>query len=108
MEILPIGSMIEVNGVESIIMGYHRTQEKQIKFYYILGLFPFGYVGNDKMILFPVDSEYNIVFRGYEDEEGRKYLRQRTEIIKTLNNRSIDELNDILNEVIKIGKRESR
>lgn len=107
MDILPIGSVIELNGIELLIMGYYRTEEIQMKFHYILTLFPFGYVGNDKTILLPIDSKYNIVFRGYEDEECRNYLNRRGDIIETLDNRNMRELEKILNKIVEAGKKEA-
>jgi len=107
MDILPIGSVIELNGIELLIMGYHRTEEIQMKFHYILTLFPFGYVGNDKTILLPIDGKYNIVFRGYEDEECRNYLSMRRDIIETLNNRDMRELKKMLDKIVEAGRKES-
>ena len=76
MELLNIGSVITVNKVDLVILGYSiRVLEgDKYGFYYNVGLFPVGVIpGRDSVGCIAVDHEYELKFEGFSDPVQQKY-----------------------------------
>ena len=78
MEYLPVGSVVLLKGATKkiIIIGHSALEEGSNKIWDYLGaIYPFGMLGRDKNLLFQRDQIEKVIVRGYEDEEGRNYLK---------------------------------
>ena len=76
-ELLPIGSIVLLEGVEKklMIFGVGQTQLEENKdFDYIGVVYPEGNMGEGSQFLFNHSDIEEIVFRGYEDEERDNFL----------------------------------
>ena len=76
-ELLPIGSIVLLEGAEKILMifGVGQTQLEENKdFDYIGVVYPEGNMGEGSQFLFNHSDIEEIVFRGYEDEERDNFL----------------------------------
>lgn len=76
-ELLPIGSIVLLEGAEKklMIFGVGQTQlEKNKDFDYIGVVYPEGNMGEGSQFLFNHSDIEEIVFRGYEDEERDNFL----------------------------------
>ena len=79
MNFLEIGSVIRVNDVELIVLGYHIAEtDTAYQFYYMVGLFPTGYMpGREKSIGYlAVEHSYELLFRGYSDAYSEAHLQR--------------------------------
>ena len=76
-ELLPIGSIVLLEGAEKklMIFGVGQTQLEENKdFDYIGVVYPEGNMGEGSQFLFNHSDKEEIVFRGYEDEERDNFL----------------------------------
>ena len=76
-ELLPIGSIVLLEGAEKklMILGVGQTQLEENKdFDYIGVVYPEGNMGEGSQFLFNHSDIEEIVFRGYEDEERDNFL----------------------------------
>lgn len=76
-ELLPIGSIVLLEGAEKklMIFGVCQTQLEENKdFDYIGVVYPEGNMGEGSQFLFNHSDIEEIVFRGYEDEERDNFL----------------------------------
>lgn len=76
-ELLPIGSIVLLEGAEKklMIFGVGQTQLEENKdFDYIGVVYPEGNMGEGSQFLFNHSDIEEIVFRGYEDEERDNFL----------------------------------
>jgi hypothetical protein len=74
-ELLPIGSIVLLEGGEKKLMIYGRLQQQEgtdIVWNYIGCLYPEGNINNDFTYLFNHDNIREVCFEGYRDEEENK------------------------------------
>ena len=76
-KLLPIGSVVLLNGAEKrlMIFGIRQTNaETGREFDYIGVLYPEGNMGEDMRFMFDHDDIADIVFVGYSDDEREEFL----------------------------------
>lgn len=99
--LLPIGSIIEVNEIKLIVMGYREFIADTYKFFYIVGVFPLGFTGAPQSVtLLPVDASYKIIFRGYESASVKKYLETKSKVFVSLHNVDLELVEDTIDQII--------
>ena len=100
MKLLSIGTVIKVNGIDLIIMGYRDIQNDKFNFYYVVSVFPIGFVGmQDSMSLLPVDADYEVVSNGYMDAVGERFLKGNNEKIDALRDASPESVEQLLDKI---------
>lgn len=78
-DLLPIGSVVLLkNGSRRLmIFGVKQTSTKTgVEYDYIGVVYPEGNIGSDGQFFFNHDSIAEVEFRGFEDEERRKFIRR--------------------------------
>ncbi|MBQ3061307.1 MAG: DUF4176 domain-containing protein [Lachnospiraceae bacterium] len=88
-ELLPIGSIVKIGGVEKkfMIIGVRQTDMETNKEYdYMASMYPEGFVSNDGQILLEHEMIEQVVFIGYEDSEREKFLNNLCEYYKMQDN----------------------
>jgi len=76
-ELLPIGSIIRINGIDKrfMITGVRQTNVEDNKEYdYMAIMYPEGYISDDGQILLDHEMIEQVVFVGFEDEERDVFL----------------------------------
>ena len=89
-ELLPIGSVVLLQGLNKKIMivGVLQVKQEANKLYDYLGVpYPEGYIGESKNILFNHDKINDVIFTGYDNPERRGFL----EILKLAYDKYSDE-----------------
>ena len=75
-DLLPGGSVVQLNGVESKVMicGRIAVEETSDEIYDYVGcVYPFGITAEDNLIFFDRDLIERVYFIGYQDEEELSY-----------------------------------
>ena len=76
-ELLPIGSIIKINGIDKrfMITGVRQTNIEDNKEYdYMAIMYPEGHISDDGQILLDHEMIEQVVFVGFEDEERDVFL----------------------------------
>lgn len=76
-ELLPIGTVVLLKNAEKklMIFGIGQTNETDNKDYDYIGvMYPEGNMGDGSQFLFNHSDIDQIIFRGYEDEERKKFV----------------------------------
>lgn len=72
MELLSIGTILEVNNRKLCIVGYTGSDEGH--FGYCTVPYPLGYLNLEKTFFIPLNLPVNVLAAGYETEDSRKML----------------------------------
>lgn len=101
-EVLPVGSVIEVEGEGDdlfLITGYAAivTEDIKLLYDYIGCLYPDGVLGTDGVLLFNHEDIIQVFHVGYMDEGFKEYSDEIVELLKS-KDREIEEENK-LNEM---------
>ena len=72
MELLSIGTIMEVNGRKLCVIGYTGTEEG--RFGYCTVPYPVGYLNLEKTFFIPLDLPVNVLAAGYETEDSQRML----------------------------------
>ena len=86
-EYLPVGSVVLLKGATRgiVIIGYSIIEEGSKEVWDYLGCaYPIGVVTPDKNLLFNRNQIEKVLFEGYSDEEGQKFLSSLTESMKKI------------------------
>lgn len=86
-DLLPIGSIVILKDGEQPLMIYGIMQrdgdgglfKKPKEYDYVSVLYPQGHLGHGMTFLFNHEDIKEIIFRGYEDEERKKFLNELSE-----------------------------
>jgi len=93
---LPIGSIVRLTeGQKVMINGYFVTDDEDINdiYDYCGCAYPEGYDDLEEMYLFDEDKIEDVIFIGYEDDEGKKFRTQlATDIDEAYEGIEIDDL----------------
>lgn len=79
MEYLPLGSVVLLKNATKKLMIYGRKQlssKNNEMFDYVACLFPEGNISQEYTFLFNHDHIGEVIFRGYVDEEEKKFERE--------------------------------
>lgn len=77
--ILPIGTVIEINDSKLIVLGYREHETAKYEFTYVVGFFPFAFTGNSKSLsLLKIDADYKVVSMGYIDPATERFLLDKS------------------------------
>ena len=83
---LPLGSVCLLNGGERyvVVIGYlGMSKENADTVYDYLGaVYPLGVISSDVSFMFNHDQIKQVVFRGFEDEEGRAFNEKLNTVVK--------------------------
>ena len=75
MKVLPIGSVIQRNGKKAMITGYHQVEKNgYYEYEYLLAAYPYGCMKKESLGTYPIKAETEILFTGYVNERGAKYI----------------------------------
>ncbi len=78
-QLLPIGSVVLLNGGEKrlMIIGLKQTKLEENKEYDYMAIFyPEGFIGDTYHYLFDHEDIREVIFRGFEDEERTAFLQK--------------------------------
>ncbi len=102
MKLLPIGTIINVNEIELMIVGYREIQNKdKFVFCYVVSVFPIGYTGNEKSVsLIPIKKEYEVVYRGLENDVSLRYIKIIEERYNALDEKKPSDIEQLLDLMI--------
>lgn len=73
-EILPIGSVIKIEGIPNLIMIYGRKvsrNEENVNYDYVGCPYPLGFITIHQNIFFNHNDISTIIFKGYENHEEK-------------------------------------
>ena len=102
MQLLPIGTIIEINGIELMIMGYRDYQTEKFNFFYIVSVFPIGFTGDENSLsLIPIDQDYKVIATGYLDIESKQYLENKESCYATLRNSDPKEIEKLIDMIVE-------
>ena len=76
-KILPLGSVVLLKGATKpiIVIGYLTMDSSNSKVWdYMACPYPVGVMGMDQNFVFQKESIEKVIFEGYQDEEGKKFL----------------------------------
>ncbi len=74
---LPVGSVVLLKEATRpiVIIGYMIVEDNSDKIWDYLGCaYPIGVVDSSKNLLFQREQIDNVLFTGYQDEEGKKFI----------------------------------
>ena len=86
---LPLGSIVLLKEAKRyvVIIGYAVVEEGSKDVWDYLGCaYPIGVVSPDKNLLFNKNQIEKVVFKGFLDEEGNKFINQLEENLKKIRN----------------------
>ena len=82
-ELLPIGSVVLLNGGEKRLMicGVKQTdtEGEEIEYDYLAVFYPEGFMGGDYQYLFNHEDIDTVFFTGYEDDERQEFIGKLAE-----------------------------
>ena len=84
---LPVGSVVLLKEATRyiIIIGYAPVEEGSTKIYDYLGCaYPIGVIGHDRSLLFDKSQIDKVIFEGYQDEEGKKFVETLTKEMENM------------------------
>lgn len=88
--LLPVGSIVQIEGGtrKTVIIGILQyNQEKPDKLYDYLGVpYPEGFIGQGSTYLFNHEAISEVVYKGFEDEERKKFMNLVDKIQKGIEN----------------------
>ncbi len=76
-EFLPLGSVVLLKTAKRyvVVIGYAPVEEGKHEVWDYLGCaYPIGVIGAKQNLLFNHDNIEKVVHRGFEDDEGKKFL----------------------------------
>ena len=87
-DLLPLGSIVMLNGGQKRLMIYGVMQTEQTtntQYDYIGVLYPEGSIGKGTQYLFNNDQIKQVFFKGYEDEERAGFIDKLAQYYKNKN-----------------------
>lgn len=102
MKLLSIGSVIKYEDTKLMIVG-HSTKKETNKYSYVVVPYPIGFAGKDKILTIEVDKEVQVLYEGYKNEQGDKYISQLGKMAD-LTPAQIVVANTIVTEALKYKK----
>ena len=92
MELLPIGSIIEIENTKFAILGYDFTRDEFISFRYVIGFYPLGYVNQKSVSLIDIEYDFKVLFVGYKNDN---YTMFADKIIRLANDLKSVKANEV-------------
>ena len=75
MKVLPIGSVIRIKTNKAMIIGYRQVvKDGYYEYQYLLTAYPYGCSKKDSIRTYPMYAEKEVLFEGYVNERGKKYI----------------------------------
>lgn len=84
-DLLPIGSVVllEEGKKKLMIFGVKQTNEEDgVEYDYISVMYPEGNMGGKTQFLFNHEDIFEVVFKGYEDEERDEFIEKLSQFYK--------------------------
>lgn len=82
-DLLPIGSIVLLKGAQKKLMIFgikqHDQENENTEYDYCGVVYPEGNIGGNMLFLFNAEDIGMVLFRGYEDEERYRFLRNLQE-----------------------------
>lgn len=74
-DLLPLGSIVKLNGVDDkvMIIGVSQIDKEKVKYDYCGCIHPYGFVNSNNLLVFNNSDITEIVFKGYFDEESKDF-----------------------------------
>lgn len=105
MQLLPIGSIIKIDDIDLMIVGYRYYQSSEFVFFYLVSVYPIGFNGDEKSLsLIPLNKHYEVISKGYTDSSVERYLEAKKDLYETLRNTKPNEIETVLNMMIEEKK----
>lgn len=86
--LLPLGTVVSLNGMEHriMILGYARFKEGDTShvYDYIGCNFPEGFVGVDKTMIFDHESITSLYYLGYNNAESAQFIQKVVETVESV------------------------
>ena len=90
--LLPLGSIVKLNGVDDKIMiiGVNQIDKDKEKYDYCGCVHPYGFVNSNNLLVFNNSDIIETIFEGYFDEESKDFY----EDLMWLNKKNKEENNE--------------
>lgn len=99
--ILPVGSVIQVNETKLIVMGYREVVSETYNFFYIVGIFPIGFTGDSRSLsLIPLETNYELIYTGYQSKAVNKYLEDKTKKINSYDGVDLKVVEETIDQIL--------
>lgn len=107
-ELLPIGSIIKVDKILFMIIGYKTERcPESFENYYGIVKFPLGFISKESLGLISIKREFEVIYKGYVSEEGEKYIKNKEYIINAIDEMGFDNWNRKEKEIISYLERQN-
>lgn len=82
--LLPIGSIVTLNGAKKRVMicGVCVADKSGVTYDYLAVLYPEGWIGHGRSVMFQHEDVKEVHFRGFEDEERYEFMDALVELYK--------------------------
>lgn len=104
MELLPLGTVIQVNNNKAFIIGYSSVEREQVITHgYFVASYPLGFTSVDKMVFIPHDFKFKVLAEGYKtraSEHVLKTLSKSLEMVKTVSYDDLAKFNQLYKESV--------
>ena len=76
MNLLPLGTIIEINNHKVCIIGYSSAEKENGSEYgYFVVSYPLGFTNVDKMFFIPHSKDFKVIAEGYKTVKYEKFLK---------------------------------
>lgn len=100
MKLVPIGSILGCNGKSAMVTGYHKEEkENRFVYYYIMCGLPVGFTELESLFLISVDAGFDLIFPGYMNETGNRFLNNLQEQYDIQTRMSVSEWDASMDEI---------
>lgn len=93
MQLLPLGTVIQINNKKAFIIGYSSVEKDQVKLtgYFVVS-YPLGFTNIDKVMFIPHDLNFSILAEGYKTKASEILLNTVSKSIEMAEKVSYDDL----------------
>ena len=99
MELLPIGSIIEIENTKFAILGYDFTCDEFIRLRYVISFYPLGYVNKKSVSLIDIEYDFKVLFVGYKSDDYTMFADERIQLAKDLKSVNASEIEKVLDYI---------
>lgn len=100
-KILPIGSVLEFNNKQVIVLGYHLGDNgKSLMGYYLTALLPMGFTELNDIIMIAANQKIKVISEGYMNSETELFLERKRKLFEKSLKINKNMLNDVMNYLL--------
>ena len=93
LQILPIGSVVKVQNYKLCLLGARMVEwEGKYVLAYSAVKHPRGFAGKESMGLIPASAIEEVLYHGYEEQNGKKYREDLERLFSSMKDQSKEEI----------------